>query len=91
MTHLPDCGYHMDQYWWECTCGALPTYCKVCGTCEQGPEAGMICRNPGCPRKRPSSASETEVPEDTKTGAANPLPQSQKRASPDVKVYGNDE
>ena len=22
--HAPDCDFHVDQYPWECTCGAIP-------------------------------------------------------------------
>jgi hypothetical protein len=22
--HADDCGWHLDQYSWECTCGAIP-------------------------------------------------------------------
>jgi hypothetical protein len=23
LNHKPDCDWHADQYWWECTCGAV--------------------------------------------------------------------
>lgn len=23
LNHARDCDWHVDQYWWECTCGAV--------------------------------------------------------------------
>ena len=23
LNHGPNCGWHCDQYWWECDCGAI--------------------------------------------------------------------
>lgn len=37
-SHEPDCGYHLDQYPWECSCGAIPDAASKRPVSLGGPE-----------------------------------------------------